>query len=133
MTMSRTFATLFVRSFTAFLVAMMMVAQTQAQGLLRDTEIEETLRDFSDPLLRAGGLSPRSVDIYLVNDPELNAFVTRGQNIFLHSGLILRSETPNELKGVIAHEAGHIVGGHIVRSDYGNRSAYGAMLLAAPW
>lgn len=131
MTMSRTFATLFVRSFTAFLVAMMLVAQTQAQGLLRDTEIEETLRDFSDPLLRAGGLSPRSVDIYLVNDPELNAFVTRGQNIFLHSGLILRSETPNELKGVIAHEAGHIVGGHIVRSDYGNRSAYGAMLLAA--
>ena len=131
MTMSRTFATLFVRSFTAVLIAMMMVAQTQAQGLLRDTEIEETLRDFSDPLLRAGGLSPRSVDIYLVNDPELNAFVTRGQNIFLHSGLILRSETPNELKGVIAHEAGHIVGGHIVRSDYGNRSAYGAMLLAA--
>ena len=92
---------------------------------------EETLRDFSDPLLRAGGLSPRSVDIYLVNSPELNAFVTRGQNIFLHSGLILQADTPNELKGVIAHEAGHIVGGHIVRSDYGNRSAYGAMLLAA--
>lgn len=113
------------------LLTLALCAQAQAQSLLRDTEIEETLREFSDPLLRAGGLAPGSVDIYIVNDPELNAFVTRGQNIFLHSGLILRSDTPNELKGVIAHEAGHIVGGHIVRSDYGNRSAYGAMLLAA--
>jgi len=107
------------------------VVQADAQSLLRDTEIEETLREFTDPILRAGGLTPSSVDIYLVNDPSLNAFVTRGQNIFLHSGLILEADTPNQLKGVIAHETGHITGGHIVRSDYGNRSAYGAMLIAA--
>ncbi len=105
--------------------------QAQAQSLLRDTEIEETLEEFTVPILRAAGLTPKSVDLYLVNDPSLNAFVTRGQNIFLHSGLILEAKTPNELKGVIAHEAGHIVGGHIVRSDYGNRSAYGSMLIAA--
>ncbi|MGB3457216.1 MAG: M48 family metalloprotease [Litorimonas sp.] len=131
MTATRHIAVLLSRLLGGIVVAALLAAQVQAQGLLRDTEIEETLREFSDPLLRVGGLNPSSVDIYLVNDPELNAFVTRGQNIFLHSGLILRSETPNELKGVIAHEAGHIVGGHIVRSDYGNRSAYGAMLLAA--
>ncbi len=106
-------------------------AQANAQSLLRDTEIEETLREFTNPILRAGGLTPASVDIYLVNDPSLNAFVTRGQNIFLHSGLILEADTPNQLKGVIAHETGHITGGHIVRSDYGNRSAYGSMLIAA--
>lgn len=105
--------------------------QASAQSLLRDTEIEETLREFTDPILRAGGLTPSSVDIYLVNDPSLNAFVTRGQNIFLHSGLILEADNPNQLKGVIAHETGHITGGHIVRSDYGNRSAYGSMLIAA--
>ena len=105
--------------------------QANAQSLLRDTEIEETLREFTDPILKAGGLTPSAVDIYLVNDPSLNAFVTRGQNIFLHSGLILRADTPNQLKGVIAHETGHITGGHIVRSDYGNRSAYGAILIAA--
>lgn len=127
----QTFMTIMLRIIGGFLIAAVLVAQSQAQSLLRDTEIEETLREFSTPLLRAGGLNPRSVDIYIVNSPELNAFVTRGQNIFLHSGLIMRAETPNELKGVIAHEAGHIVGGHIVRSDYGNRSAYGAMLLAA--
>jgi predicted Zn-dependent protease len=127
----QTFIKALARSLGGFAIAALLISQSQAQSLLRDTEIEETLREFSDPLLRAGGLNTRSVDIYIVNDPELNAFVTRGQNIFLHSGLIMRADTPNELKGVIAHEAGHIVGGHIVRSDYGNRSAYGAMLLAA--
>ena len=102
-----------------------------AQSLLRDTEIEETLQDYTTPILRAAGLSPSAVDLFLVNDPSLNAFVTRGQKIFLHSGIILKSDTPNQLKGVIAHEAGHIAGGHIVRSDYGNRSATGAWLIAA--
>lgn len=115
----------------ACLSVLVCAAQANAQSLLRDTEIEETLREFTNPILRAGGLSPSSVDIYLVNDPSLNAFVTRGQNIFLHSGLILEADTPNQLKGVIAHETGHITGGHIVRSDYGNRSAYGSILIAA--
>jgi len=115
----------------AFFCLAITTVQANAQSLLRDTEIEETLREFTDPILRAGGLSPSAVDIYIVNDPTLNAFVTRGQNIFLHSGLILQANTPNQLKGVIAHETGHITGGHIVRSDYGNRSAYGSMLIAA--
>ncbi|WP_233353630.1 M48 family metalloprotease [Hellea balneolensis] len=115
----------------AMIVSIMHAAPAFAQSLLRDTEIEETMQDYTTPILRAAGLSPSAVDIYLVNDPSLNAFVTRGQNIFLHSGIILQSDTPNQLKGVIAHEAGHIAGGHIVRSDYGNRSAYGAMLIAA--
>jgi len=118
-------------SVLALSCAFLPIMQANAQSLLRDTEIEETLEEFTVPILRAAGLSPRSVDIYLVNDPSLNAFVTRGQNIFLHSGLILEAENPNQLKGVIAHEAGHIVGSHIVRSDYGNRSAYGSMLIAA--
>ena len=102
-----------------------------AQSLLRDTEIEETLRAYTDPILRAANLDATSVDLYLVNHKSLNAFVTRGQNIFIHSGLILQAKTPNQLKGVIAHETGHIAGGHLVRRDYGNRSAYGAMLIAA--
>ena len=115
----------------AVVVTLMHAMPAFAQSLLRDTEIEETMRDYTTPILRAAGLSPSSVDLYLVNDPSLNAFVTRGQNIFLHSGIILQSETPNQLKGVIAHEAGHIAGGHLVRRDYGNRSAYGAILIAA--
>lgn len=115
----------------AMVVTLMQAMPAFAQSLLRDTEIEETMRDYTTPILRAAGLSPSAVDLYLVNDPSLNAFVTRGQNIFLHSGIILQSQTPNQLKGVIAHEAGHIAGGHLVRRDYGNRSAYGAILIAA--
>ena len=102
-----------------------------AQSLLRDTEIEETLRDYTDPILRAANLQSSSVDLFLVNDKSLNAFVTRGQKIFLHTGLILEAETPNQLKGVIAHEAGHIAAGHLARRDQSNRSAYGSMLIAA--
>ena len=102
-----------------------------AQSLLRDTEIEETLRAYTDPILRAANLQSSSVDLFLVNDKSLNAFVTRGQKIFLHTGLILEAETPNQLKGVIAHEAGHIAAGHLARRDQSNRSAYGSMLIAA--
>ena len=121
---------------TGLMVAVAMFMATSltpafAQSLLRDTEIEETLYEYSAPILRAAGLNPDTVDLYIVNDNSLNAFVTRGQNIFLHTGLILESGTPNQLKGVIAHEAGHIAGGHLARSDYGTRSAYGAMLIAA--
>ncbi|NNC36913.1 MAG: M48 family peptidase [Acidimicrobiales bacterium] len=101
------------------------------QSLIRDTEIEETLRAYTDPILRAANLQSSSVDLFLVNDPSLNAFVTRGQNIFVHTGLILEAETPNQLKGVLAHEAAHIASGHLARRDQSNRSAYGSMLIAA--
>jgi len=94
-----------------------------AQSLIRDTEIEQTLRDFTDPILVAAGLAPRDVRVLVVSDPTLNAFVTQGQNIFLHTGLILEADTPNQLKGVIAHEAGHISGGHLARSLEAQRVA----------
>jgi len=123
------------KTVTALCVATAMTVisalPAQAQSLIRDTEIEETLEDYTYPILRVAGLTPSSVDIYLVNDPSLNAFVTRGQNIFLHTGTIIQADTPNQLKGVIAHEAGHIADGRLARSDYQNRSAYGSILIAA--
>lgn len=115
----------------ALTLALSAALPAAAQSLIRDTEIETTLEDFTTPLLKAAGLNSDNVDIYIVNDNSLNAFVTRGQNIFLNTGLILQAETPLQLKGVIAHEAGHIADGRIARSDYGNRSAYGSMLIAA--
>ena len=115
----------------AVLMMALLAIPAQAQSLIRDTEIEETLRAYTDPILRAANLQSSSVDLYLVNDPTLNAFVTRGQNIFVHTGLILEAQTPNQLKGVLAHETGHIAAGHLVRRDQGNKSAYGAMLIAA--
>jgi len=111
--------------------AMTLTVFAQAQSLIRDAEIEDMLSDFSAPIISAAGLNPEVVDIFVVNDQSLNAFVTRGQNIFFHTGLINESETPNQLKGVIAHEVGHIAGAHIVRSDEGTKNAKVAAIIAA--
>ena len=105
------------------------VASAQSLRLIRDTEIEEAIKAESAPVLRASGLNPDAVRFYLVADKELNAFVAGGQNIFLHTGLIEETETPNQLLGVIAHEAGHISGGHSVRSGDMQRAGMAPFLL----
>lgn len=87
------------------------------QSLIRDTEIEELMGVYTRDLIVAAGLQPNDVDLYIISDPSVNAFVTRGQNIFMHTGLIMESETPNQLIGVYAHEIGHIAGAHLARSD----------------
>ena len=98
------------------LVSFAFYAQiAQAAGLLRDSDIEEGLSQLAAPVLIAAGLSPVSTKILVVNDDRLNAFVIDRRHIFLHSGLILRSNTPEMLQSVIAHEAAHIANGHIAR------------------
>lgn len=96
----------------ACLVVSFVMGAARAQTLLRDAEIEQYLRDYTDPILVAAGLETEAVEIYLVGSPELNAFVTAGLKIFIHTGLITAAETPNEIEGVIAHETGHLAGGH---------------------
>jgi predicted Zn-dependent protease len=88
-----------------------------ALSLIRDAEIERSLEGIANPILRAAGLNPASVNIYIVNSREMNAFVAGGQNIFLFTGMITRLETVDQLRSVIAHEVGHITGGHIARRD----------------
>jgi predicted Zn-dependent protease len=100
-----------------------------AQSLIRDTEIEETLRAYANPIFEAAGLEPKNVEILLVGDKELNAFATSGQRMGLNTGLIIETETPNQLKGVIAHEACHIACGHTARSGEMMRSGMRPMLL----
>ena len=87
-----------------------------APSAIRDTEIETDLRTMAAPIFRAAGLAPSDVGIYLIQDGQINSFVAGGQAIFIHTGLILRAETPNQLIGVVAHETGHIAGGHILRT-----------------
>ncbi len=107
------------------------LAQSAQRGptLLRDTEIEEILHREADPIFLAAGLHPEDVRILLVGDPTLNAFATQGQQLGLHTGLILEAETPNQLKGVIAHETGHLAGGHPIRSGELTRAGMKPMLL----
>lgn len=100
----------------ALLVASGGSAQAQQKvGLVRDAEIEAIIRAYATPIFEAAGLAANDVDIHLVNDSSLNAFVAGGLNLFLNTGLIQRTKEPGELIGVIAHETGHIAGGHLVR------------------
>ena len=103
---------------------MALVPSAHAGGnAIRDAEIESDLRTLSRPVWRAAGLEPADVGVYLIQDSQLNSFVAGGQAIFFHTGLILRAENPNQLLGVIAHETGHITGGHIVRAKQAMKNA----------
>ncbi len=101
------------------LVILFGVAPAYADSLrlLRDEEIEQALKIMSRPIFDQAKLDANSIKFVLVNNPELNAFVAGGKNIFLHTGLILETQTPAELIGVIAHETGHIANGHLLRGQ----------------
>ncbi len=80
--------------------------------LIRDAEVESIIRAYATPLFQAAGLSAQAIDVYLVNDSGLNAFVLPGLDMFIHTGLLMRAETPLQVIGVIAHETGHLAAGH---------------------
>ncbi len=90
-------------------------AQSGGIALIRDAEIEGTIRAYVAPIFDVAGLDPDAVNIHLVRDNSLNAFVAGGQRIFIHTGLLLRAENPGQVIGVLAHETGHITGGHLTR------------------
>lgn len=89
------------------------MAAAQGLPLIRDTEIENLLNDYSRPVFRAAGLGSGRVRVRIVNNRVFNAFVIDGRNVFMHTGALMESETPNQVIGVLAHEAGHIAGGHL--------------------
>ncbi len=105
-------------------------ANGQPMSLIRDTETETVIRSYLDPLLYAAGLNPYAVQLHIVNDPSINAFVSGGQHMFIHTGLITNLESANQLIGVLAHETGHIAGGHLIRTREGARAAGVPMLLS---
>ena len=119
------------RAVVAMLVALSMTAQPiAAQSILRDAETEAFLKEISAPLVAAAGLQPGNVDIVLIGDKEINAFVAGGQAVYINSGLIEAADNANEVQGVIAHELGHITGGHVIRFGEGARGATGITLLS---
>lgn len=100
-----------------------------AQSILRDAETEAFMADMSGDLVKAAGMQPRNVQVLVINDPEINAFVAGGQYVWVHSGLIAQADNVNQLQGVVAHELGHIEGGHVIRND-GIKEATGITLLS---
>ncbi|KEZ19548.1 putative Zn-dependent protease precursor [Sphingobium yanoikuyae] len=96
---------------------MLMARPALAQSILRDAETEAFMADMSGDLVKAAGMQPRNVQVMVINDPEINAFVAGGQYVWVHSGLIAQADNVNQLQGVVAHELGHIEGGHVIRTD----------------
>lgn len=113
----------------ALAIALGVLPQVANAGLIRDAEIERTLRSMTTPIFGAAGYGPDGIDLYILNDRSMNAFVANGSNIFLNTGLLETLETPEELLAVIAHEVGHIAGGHQARRKINFRNARGPALL----
>ena len=99
-------------------------------SLIRDAEIEDIIRAYAAPLLEAAGLGADAVRLHIVNDDRINAFVAGGPNLFLSTGMLAAAEEPGEIIGVIAHEVGHIAGGHLVRTRGAMENASAEMILA---
>jgi predicted Zn-dependent protease len=122
-------------AFAVLVAAVISVQPAMAQSILRDAETEAFFDEISEPLIRAAGLNPNNVDIVLINDKSINAFVAGGQAVYIHSGLIDAATTANEVQGVIAHELGHVEGGHVIRYADGAAAATGisiaSLILAA--
>jgi predicted Zn-dependent protease len=101
-----------------------------AQSVLRDAETEAFFQDMAAPIVAAAGFNPRAIDLVLLNDPSINAFVAGGQAVYIHSGLVSAADNAQEVQGVFAHELGHITGGHVIRGNEGGKPATGITLLS---
>jgi predicted Zn-dependent protease len=117
-----------------FMVALLLLVgaarPAMAQSILRDSETELLFHQLSDPLIEAAGLDRNSVRVVLLNDPEINAFVAQGQVVYIHSGLLAAADNANEIQGVIAHELGHVAGGHAIRAGEGIKQATAITILS---
>lgn len=120
---------------TAAAIALLPIPAAQAQEgrgppVLRDTETEQLLREYIRPILRVAGLEKQNIQIVIINDSSFNAFVADGRRIFVNYGAIMQSETPNQLIGVLAHETGHLAGGHLAKMRAQLASAQTQMIIA---
>jgi predicted Zn-dependent protease len=104
------------------------VAADEGPSILRDTETEALFADIAKPLVEAANLDNKSVKVVLLNDDEINAFVAGSQNVYVNSGLLTRADNVNQLQFVIAHELGHVAGGHAIRMGEGMKEATGITL-----
>ena len=117
---------------SAFLVSSQPVTAQKNGGppLIRDAEIEQLMRDYSAPILKVAGLAQQNVQVVLINERAFNAFVMDGRRIFINTGALYDSKTPNEIIGVLAHETGHMAGGHLSRMREQLANAQTASIIA---
>ncbi|GAC1574574.1 MAG: M48 family metalloprotease [Sphingomicrobium sp.] len=128
--MSNRFSRLFRAVTLGVALAVTAAEPALAQSVLRDSETEALFKDISKPMIEAAKLDPKAVNVVLLNDPEINAFVATGQTVYIQSGLLVAADNVNQLQGVIAHELGHVAGGHSIRIYEGQSVATKISLLS---
>jgi len=111
-------------------IAPALAQENKGPPVLRDTEAEQLLREYTRPILRAAGLERQNIQMVIINDSSFNAFVADGRRIFVNYGAIMQSETPNQLIGVLAHETGHLAGGHLAKMREQIAQAQTQMIIA---
>ena len=117
---------------TAIALAPTVAAAQENRGppVIRDTEAEQLLRDYTRPILRAAGLEKHNIQMVIINEGSFNAFVADGRRIFVNYGAMMQSETPNQIIGVLAHETGHLAGGHLAKIREQLANAQTQMIIA---
>lgn len=123
-------SSLFAKTLALLACVAAAVQPVAAQSILRDAETEALLNDMVAPLVEASELEPGNVELVLINDGSINAFVAGGQAIYVHAGLLNAADTANEVQGVLAHELGHITAGHVVRFGERTKAANGISILS---
>src|ERR1700722_11701599 len=116
----------------ALALAPSVLAQEKEKGpaILRDTETEQLLRDYTRPILRVANLEKQNIQVTIINQPVFNAFVADGHRIFVNYGALMQSQTPNQVIGVLAHETGHLAGGHLAKLHEQLAQAQTQMIIA---
>src|SRR5882757_7465269 len=112
------------------IVTAALAQQEKAPPTIRDTEAEQLLREYTRPILRTAGLEKQNIQVVIINESVFNAFVADGRRIFVNYGAIMQSETPNQLIGVLAHETGHLAGGHLAKMREQIAQAQTQMIIA---
>src|SRR5712675_335206 len=107
-----------------------LAQQNKGPPIIRDTEAEQVLRDYTRPILRAAGLEKQNIQVVILNESGFNAFVADGRRIFVNHGALMQSETPNQIIGVLAHETAHLAGGHLAKIREQLASAQTQMIIA---
>ena len=108
-------------------------AKSTAKYFIIDAELQGHLNNLAQPILLKAGVHPEALKIFIIKDDSIGAFVTSGMRLFIHTGLIMRTKTPSQLLGVLAHEIGHLAAGHLIRrreaiNDSQNITAIGLVL-----
>jgi len=115
---------------TALVCASVPAQAQKGPPVIRDAETEQLLRDYTRPILRAAGMEKQNIQMVIINQGVFNAFVADGRRIFVNYGAILQSETPNQIIGVMAHETGHLAGGHLAKMREQMAQAQTQMIIA---